>query len=64
MLKNIKRFWIVIIGFCIAFGFVINCVLYPLFVGVRQIYWEYLTIMASSLLGISGIRDVFNKGDK
>jgi hypothetical protein len=55
-----KRYWIIIIGFSIAFGFIVNCCLFPFF-DIKQIDWQYLTASCFSVLGISGARDILRK---
>ena len=55
--KGWKRNWIPIIGYVIAAGFAVNCLLAP-YIGLIPNSWPELIIALTTLLGVSGIRDV------
>ena len=60
-----KKLWISAVGFVLALGYIINCIVEPSFGGsVRLIDWDELNQSLLILLIISGTRDVTLEGIK
>ena len=55
--KGWKRNWIPVIGYILAAGFAINCLVAP-YVNLEPNTWPELIAALGTLLGVSGIRDV------
>ena len=55
--KGWKRNWIPVIGYVLAAGFAINCLVAP-YVDLVTNTWPELIATLGTLLGVSGIRDV------
>ncbi len=55
--KGWKRNWIPVIGYVLAAGFAINCLVAP-YVDLVTNTWPELVATLGTLLGVSGIRDV------
>lgn len=56
--KGWKRNWISLIGYTLAAAFAINCLVAP-YVGISPNSWPELVAVLGTLLGVSGLRDVF-----
>ncbi|MBR1648653.1 MAG: hypothetical protein IJ689_03540 [Alphaproteobacteria bacterium] len=62
--RILKRFWIPVVGWGVACGYFMNCVIWPLFKNVELVAWEPLATALLIMLVISGGREVTLDGVK
>ena len=53
-----KRPWITLLGWVIAAGFFINCLIAPYFESVNVINWSGLIAALSTMLGVNATKDI------
>lgn len=62
--KAVKRYWIPVVGWALAGGYFMNCVMWPLIPTITIVEWDNLAIALLTLLAISGGRDISLSGVK
>lgn len=62
--KAVKRYWIPVVGWALAGGYFMNCVMWPLIPTITVVEWDNLAIALLTLLAISGGRDISLSGVK
>lgn len=62
--KAVKRYWIPVVGWALAGGYFMNCVMWPLIPSITVVEWDNLAIALLTLLSISGGRDISLSGVK
>lgn len=62
--KAVKRYWIPVVGWALAGGYFMNCVMWPLIPTITVVEWDNLAIALLTVLAISGGRDISLSGVK
>lgn len=60
--KAAKRWWIPFVGWAIAGGYAINCVVCPFATDIQPVDWTFLEIVLLLMLVITGGKDIFFSG--